>query len=60
MPKRQRTTEIEAHPHTGQVYAALTNNELHGNFYGQIMRLIEKDDPPQGSSPSRSSPLAAP
>ena len=49
MPKRQRTAEIEAHPQTGQVYAALTNNELHGNFYGQIIRLTEKDgDPTSG------------
>ncbi len=25
---------------------ALTNNALHGNFYGQILRLTEKDDDP--------------
>jgi uncharacterized protein len=37
------------HPETGQVYAALTNNELHGNFYGQIIRLTEKDNNPESS-----------
>jgi uncharacterized protein len=41
-----RCEDIEVHPKTGQVYAALTNNELHGNFYGQILRLTEKDDDP--------------
>jgi uncharacterized protein len=42
-----RCEDIEVHPETGQVYAALTNNELHGNFYGQIVRLTEKDDNPE-------------
>ena len=37
------------HPETGQVYAALTNNELHGNFYGQIIRLTERDDNPEAT-----------
>ena len=41
-----RCEDIEVHPKTGQVYAALTNNELHGNFYGQIVRITEKDDDP--------------
>ena len=41
-----RCEDIEVHPKTGQVYAALTNNALHGNFYGQILRLTEKDDDP--------------
>ncbi len=39
-----RCEDIEVHPETGQVYAALTNNELHGNFFGQIIRITEKDD----------------
>ncbi len=39
-----RCEDIEVHPGTGQVYAALTNNALHGNFYGQIIRMTEKDD----------------
>ena len=41
-----RCEDIEVHPETGQVYCALTNNALHGNFYGQILRLTEKDDDP--------------
>jgi secreted PhoX family phosphatase len=41
-----RCEDIEVHPETGQVYAALTNNENHGNFYGQIVRLTEKGDDP--------------
>ena len=41
-----RCEDIEVHPETGQVYAALTNNALHGNFYGQILRMTEKDDDP--------------
>ncbi len=44
-----RCEDIEVHPETGQVYAALTNNELHGNFYGQIIRLTEKDDDPEST-----------
>jgi len=42
-----RCEDIEVHPKTGQVYAALTNNALHGNFYGQILRITEKDDDPE-------------
>jgi secreted PhoX family phosphatase len=38
--------DIEVHPQTGQVFAVLTNNALHGNFYGQIIRLTEKDGDP--------------
>src|SRR5918998_1762427 len=44
-----RCEDIEVHPETGQVYAALTNNELHGNFYGQIIRLTEKDGDPEAT-----------
>lgn len=39
-----RCEDIEVHPETGQVYAALTNNADHGNFYGQILRITEKND----------------
>lgn len=41
-----RCEDIEVHPETGQVYAALTNNEDHGNFYGQIIRMTELNDDP--------------
>jgi uncharacterized protein len=44
-----RCEDVEVHPETGQVYAALTNSELHGNFYGQIIRLTEKDDDPEAT-----------
>ena len=44
-----RCEDIEVHPETGQVYAALTNNANHGNFYGQIIRLTEKDDDPEAT-----------
>jgi secreted PhoX family phosphatase len=44
-----RCEDIEVHPETGQVYAALTNNELHGNFYGQILRITEKDGDPEAT-----------
>jgi secreted PhoX family phosphatase len=30
----------------GTVYASLTNNSKHGNFYGQILKLTEKDEDP--------------
>ncbi len=41
-----RCEDIEVHPETGQVYAALTNNENHGNFYGQVIRMTEANDDP--------------
>ncbi len=45
-----RCEDIEVHPKTGQVYAALTNNELHGNFYGQILRITEDGDDPTATT----------
>lgn len=41
-----RCEDIEVHPETGQVYCALTNNESHGNFFGQIIRMTEENDDP--------------
>ncbi len=39
-----RCEDIEVHPETGTIYAALTNNADHGNFHGQIIRMYEADN----------------
>lgn len=39
-----RPEDLEVHPIDGSVFIALTNNDKHGNFYGQIVRLFEKDN----------------
>lgn len=41
-----RCEDIEIDPENKQVYCALTNNENHGNFYGQIIRITENGDDP--------------
>ena len=38
-----RPEDIEVHPRNKDVYAALTNNSKHGNFFGQIVKWTEKD-----------------
>ncbi|PLR92852.1 PhoX family protein [Bacillus sp. T33-2] len=39
-----RPEDIEIHPRDGSVYIALTNNIEHGNYYGQIIRLVERNN----------------
>ncbi len=43
-----RPEDCEIHPADGSVYIALTNNIPRANFYGQIVRLIEDNDNPEG------------
>jgi secreted PhoX family phosphatase len=41
--RTDRPEDIEIHPETGDVYIAFTNNANHGNFHGQITRIIPTD-----------------
>lgn len=39
-----RPEDIEIDPSTGHVLVTLTNNKPKGNFFGQIMKIVEKDN----------------
>jgi len=39
-----RPEDCEINPKDGTLYIALTNNKRHGNLFGQIIRLVEKND----------------
>jgi uncharacterized protein len=45
--RTDRPEDIEVHPGTGDVYIAMTNNSNHGNFHGQIVRVVEADNDPE-------------
>ena len=45
-----RPEDIEIHPQTGHVYIAFTNNSRHGNFHGQIVRMVEANNDPEAMS----------
>lgn len=44
-----RCEDIEVHPVDGTVYASLTNNDEHGNFHGQIIRMFEAGADPEAT-----------
>lgn len=39
-----RPEDLEIHPIDGSVFIAMTNNALHSNFYGHIVRLVDQGD----------------
>ncbi len=42
-----RPEDCEVHPGDGSLYVALSNNKKHGNFFGQVVRLLEDKDNPE-------------
>jgi secreted PhoX family phosphatase len=45
-----RPEACKVHPLDGTLYLALTYNTSHGNLFGQVVRLIEDNDNPEGES----------
>jgi hypothetical protein len=45
-----RPEDIEIHPKDGSIFVALTNNTGHGNFHGQIVRIVESEGDPTAES----------
>lgn len=41
-----RPEDIEIDPRSGAVFASLTNNAKRGNFYGSILKIMERDGDP--------------
>ncbi|NGQ96408.1 PhoX family phosphatase [Brevibacillus sp. SYP-B805] len=39
-----RPEDVEVHPIDGSIFISMTNNAKHGNFYGHIVRLFERDN----------------
>lgn len=45
-----RPEDCEVHPLDGTLYVALSNSRQHGNLFGQIIRLLEHGDNPEGEA----------
>lgn len=41
--KLDRPEDIEIHPHSGEIFIALTNNKPRKNYHGQILKIRETD-----------------
>ena len=48
--RTDRPEDIEVQAGTGDVYIAFTNNSNHGNFHGQIVRIMEADGDAESTS----------
>ncbi|PJZ70722.1 hypothetical protein CH373_07285 [Leptospira perolatii] len=43
-----RPEDLEIHPIDKSIYVSFTNNDKHGNLFGQIVRIVEKDHDHEG------------